>query len=325
MFHYMTFADLENLVIQSKRNMEITKKIEIERLKQDKLNALQEDQVIFGPLSTRFASLSNIYLYREKISGNIVLGDQVQSIPNYAFLRNDKIISCQLPQNGNLILIGDEAFSYTNILSLVIPESVNSFGTRCFWYCEQLQSVNIPSKVSVIPSRCFHGCKNLLNVSIHSNLKVIEQGAFQDCSQLRAFDFPPSLNLIMESAFENSGIQHVDLSKVKLTHLGTKAFKDCNNLQSVTIHKIEDSGDDVFRNCALLTNIIVPLNLKYAFTECTNVTNITLLLTGNYKKEVKIAIKKYMRYLSKFPQAHIKLLYHEDDTEFMFHIYSLLD
>ena len=67
-----------------------------------------------------------------------------------------------------VVEIGYEAFSETNIVSIVFPNSVTTIH-GCCQYCGFLTKVVLPKNLTYIPSRMFEGC---------TSLKEIASGAF---------------------------------------------------------------------------------------------------------------------------------------------------
>lgn len=54
--------------------------------------------------------------------------------------------------------IGDKAFQYKNVVSVIIPNTVVSIGSRAFYHCQDLISISIPNSVTTIGSYAFSAC-----------------------------------------------------------------------------------------------------------------------------------------------------------------------
>ena len=91
---------------------------------------------------------------------NIVIGDQVTSI-------------------------GDYAFSECNITSVIIPKSVTEIGWYAFESCYSLTSIIIPEGVTTIGSCAFDYCRNLASVTIPVSVTSVGIGVFSGCSGLK--------------------------------------------------------------------------------------------------------------------------------------------
>ena len=64
------------------------------------------------------------------------------------------------------VAIGDFAFSYSTMTSVVIPNSVTTIGNSSFEYCTSMTSVTIPSGVTTIGDLAFEHCSSLTSVTI---------------------------------------------------------------------------------------------------------------------------------------------------------------
>ncbi|MBQ0009863.1 MAG: leucine-rich repeat domain-containing protein, partial [Ruminococcus sp.] len=84
------------------------------------------------------------YSYRKSIR-NVVIGEGVTSIGNYAF------------------------WNCYNLTSITIPEGVTSIGIAAFAYCSGLTSITIPVSVTSIGYGAFSGCSGLTEITVASN------------------------------------------------------------------------------------------------------------------------------------------------------------
>jgi hypothetical protein len=92
---------------------------------------------------------------KDKSKTNIIISDDVETIPNNGFSSNIWITSIVLPEG--LISIGSYAFyGCTGLTSIVLPEGLKSIGIYAFYGCTKLTSVIIPSTVTTIPSTAFN-------------------------------------------------------------------------------------------------------------------------------------------------------------------------
>ncbi len=58
-------------------------------------------------------------------------------------------------------MICEDAFSFTRISSMVIPDGVTYIGDWAFAYCRYLLSIYLPASVTVIEDSAFLGCDNV--------------------------------------------------------------------------------------------------------------------------------------------------------------------
>ena len=112
--------------------------------------------------------------------------------------------------DGPVTNIGQEAFSGSNITSIVIPESVQTIGASAFHSCYELTSISLPENLKNIDFATFAYCSRLPKISIPHNVTSIGTSAFYGCPALTTLyanpTTPPSLG---SSAFENSSLNTV--------------------------------------------------------------------------------------------------------------------
>ena len=123
------------------------------------------------------------------------------------------------------------AFSYSNLPSITIPDSVTSIGIGAFEYCSNLTSATIGSSVTSIGLNTFSHCSKLQSVTIKNGVKSISDSMFQACSGLTSISIPNSV-----------------------TYIGVWAFLDCSNLKSVFIpDSVTRINNAAFGGCENLT------------------------------------------------------------------------
>ncbi len=107
--------------------------------------------------------------------------------------------------------IEDYAFSGSNIVSIIIPDSVTYIGYEAFYSCLALTDLTIGSGVTTIDTGAFYECESLTEVTIPNSVTTIEDYAFASCSVLTDLTI-------------GSGVTTID----------TRAFYFCLDLKSIT-------------------------------------------------------------------------------------------
>ena len=80
---------------------------------------------------------------------------------------------------GRLVTaIGPIAFQFTDVTSVVIPDSITSIEASAFSDCKNLQGIDIPSSVTYIGDYAFSGCKSIESITVPENVTYIGEGAF---------------------------------------------------------------------------------------------------------------------------------------------------
>ncbi len=169
--------------------------------------------ISFGSDANPMCYADNLYMEGKLVEGELVIPDEVTSIPAYAF-RGQAITSIVIPdsvttigssafnncdslasvtfgENSRLTTIGISAFrDCTSLTSITIPDSVTSIDYGAFWGCTSLTSITIPDSVTTIGSYAFYSCTSLTSVTIGSGVTTIYSYVFSGCSSLESLTIP---------------------------------------------------------------------------------------------------------------------------------------
>ncbi len=220
-----------------------------------------------------------------------------------------------LPVNykGESYVIGDRAFyDYTDLTSIIIPNSVTSIGESAFERCIGLTSITIPNSVTNIGSYAFSGCIGLTSITIPNSVTNIGDRAFCDCINLTSITIPNSVTNIGDRAFRGcTGLTNIIIPN-SVTSIGYMVLDGCTGITSVIVES-GNSKYDSRNNCNAIietatntlifgcintkfpyditkieqwafcggcnSNIIIPANIKYiggyAFMSCP-ITSLTI-------------------------------------------------
>ena len=236
---------------------------------------------------------------------SIIRAYDVDSIPDKV-IYNDKAYS--------VIEIGQDAFAYSSLTSITIPNSVTKIGDRAFMYCFSLQAVTIPNSVTTIGDSAFAESR-LISVMLGKSVKEIGLSVFQECRELECIDvdsenqnytsyegilynkdkttliscpgakkyatIPNSVTTIRDTAFGYCRVlEWVKIPDSVIT-IGNDAFRDCHDLASVTIsNSVTTIGDNAFNYCKSLKSVKIPDSVTTigdsAFEACSRFTSIEI-------------------------------------------------
>ena len=212
-----------------------------------------------------------------KIFYNIISSDQVEVTYNvYRHPDGSYSGTVQIPETVNynnveyhVTSIGNEAFTYSSIKNLTIPNSVITVGESAFLKCE-LESITLSTILENIGKSAFSGCDNLKSITIPNSVTSIGDRAFEDCRSLESVSLPNNLETIPDYLFWGSNLYLTSInipSSVKT--IGKHAFDNCA-FTSITIPEgVLTIGEGAFQRCNKLKSISIPSTVTtiedYAF------------------------------------------------------------
>lgn len=176
-----------------------------------------------------------------------------------------------IPQDQNVMYIGEEAFEDNNTMKrVIIPQTVTEISERAFLNCTALEEVYFIEKtddnstpvldlaaINLILADAFQGCENLRILDL-TNVKVVTIGAtaFADCKSLEK-------------------IRHME----KIGIAEDYAFRGCESLQEANITGLHTVGYNVFEGCTGLTKVVTAHYSSIGegmFYGCTNLKEVTI-------------------------------------------------
>ncbi len=101
---------------------------------------------------------------------DVVLSDNLEAIPEGAFMYDGMLESIYLPQG--LKSIGTYAFNYCkNLKNVIIPKNVTEIGLFAFANNELIEEVVIPQKTTSIAENAFYNCSGLKKIIFSEGLE----------------------------------------------------------------------------------------------------------------------------------------------------------
>ena len=218
----------------------------------------------------------------------IIIGDSVTTIGSNAFFSCLGLTSITIP--NSVTTIGESAFyGCTGLTSVTIGSGVASIGESAFSGCTGLTSVTIPNSVTSIGDYAFNGCTGIKNVRIEDGDTKLNlgkngfKGLFYYCP-LESLYLGRNLNY---NEYYGDGYSPFALITTltsvtigdNVNSLNTFLFKDCSNLNAITIpESVQIIEDYVFQYCDL-REIHIPAGVTtigdYAFSHNNNLEKIT--------------------------------------------------
>ena len=183
--------------------------------------------------------------------------------------------------NGEVAAFGERAFEdEESLISLTIPESVNSIQYRAFANCKSLTNITIPDSVTSIGECAFEYCESLTNVTLSKSITKIAYCAFMGCA-MEGITIPDSVTSIESGAFQNcTSLKSITIPN-SVTEIAGDVFPGCTSLESITFpNGVNFVNGLLFSHCSSLKSFIIPdgfTSIDYdAFYNCTSLENITI-------------------------------------------------
>lgn len=188
--------------------------------------------------------------------------------------------------------IGKAAFKDNGvILSVKIPNSINSIMIAAFHSCSSLASITIPNSLKAIDTSFFRGCAKLQEVNVNApcvEYQSIDGVVFDNTvSKIIAFPpgretyvIPPGVKTIGNEFSFCTGLACIKIPD-SVTIIGDGAFQGCTNLTNLTIpNSVTKIGSSAFCGCTSLVSIKLPDNITViessTFDGCHKLSNITI-------------------------------------------------
>ena len=136
-----------------------------------------------------------------------------------------KIIISNKLNDKNVVAVGKEAFAYSAIQSVKIPDTVTIIEEKAFYQCTNLSKIELGQNITSIGEYAFSKCSQLNKLVIPGSVEIIKKYAFEDTSIFRV-TFGKKTKLIEIGAFHNSNIQIAEFSESSLWSLKSAGGKE---------------------------------------------------------------------------------------------------
>lgn len=223
-----------------------------------------------GKQYTVEAILSSAFRDSKKLT-SVVIPDVVKRIERNAFTYCSLLSKINIP--STITKIENATFAYCESLTnIVLPKNLKGIGSSAF-SSSGLISIELPEGIETIEDLAFYECRSLKRVNLPSTLVRIEWATFQDCRALEMIEIPSSIKSIGKSAFASCYELSQVLMSTGLEEINQSAFTFCMKLNNVCIPStVEFIGSYAFTHCDKLMDITSmsyepPVILENAFDD----------------------------------------------------------
>lgn len=135
--------------------------------------------------------------------------------------------------------VGKEAFRFSSIKRVTIPEGYTTIGTRAFHTSVILEHISIPSTVTTVGERAFAYCNELKNISIPATITSIPEGAFENCESLKQVVLSEGTKQISTSAFAGcTSLESINIP-ASVTTIESGALSGIKKISGITLPVVE--------------------------------------------------------------------------------------
>ena len=211
-------------------------------------------------------------------SGTITLDPVCTTIASHGFSNCSSVTEIVLSEV--ITTIEDDAFTFTGITEMTVPETVTSLGVSPFSYCESLVTLTVNAHLDYLPQYmcmyspalttvvigenvggyyygCFSGCTSLTSVTSIQGATEIPESCFYGCSSLASFDIPDTVTAIGSSAFSGCTVLNGIVLPDGVTSLGNGSFSQCAALERMVIPAgVNELPGSLFQMCSSLKEVI---------------------------------------------------------------------
>jgi len=233
--------------------------------------------------------------------------ENIKSIGEYTFLRCNNVKVIELEEG--IIEIPSNAFAYSGIQQIVLPNSVKTIGDSAMQGCYNLESVTLPASLETIGNSVFNLCANIRKIEIPASTTSIGKNCFDGCSLLleilvdennKVFNSKDNCNAIIETATNKllAGTVYTAIpNTVKV--IGDNAFNGRLFITSVEVPEgITSIESSAFSNCSELQEVLIPKSLTSMKNDiCKNSSYaVVKVYQDTYSEEFVIANKMKYAY-----------------------------
>ncbi|MBR2838705.1 MAG: leucine-rich repeat domain-containing protein [Kiritimatiellae bacterium] len=196
----------------------------------------------------------------------------------------------------------------SGIVSLTVPNGIESIGQAACSGCSGLRSVSLPPTLARIEAQAFMDCSSLASVVIPEGVTEVSALAFAGCTNLASVTLPSTLATVGTNAFERCiRLREIVFSTPAGTQvaIGNQAFKDCTALERVVLPDSVEFGfsgfygssdayvTDAFSGCSAIRYVSLahPLNVRQRAERTGQAVRFNCIFPNVYQSVTNVVIR----------------------------------
>ena len=215
------------------------------------------------------------YSYASEITA-VVVEEGVTTIGEAAFYQCSNLAQLTLP--STLASIGRNAFSYTAITELELPDGLLTLGG---FNNTPITELVIPDSVTTISDNAFYECASLTSVVLPASLEECGQWAFGACPNLSQAIMPEMPNFKYFNGYTFTGCAFTDLSWYTQSDICYNMFANNDFVELEIPDCVATLQDHAFQNCQSLMEVTIPGSVtklgNVAFGHCDALESVYFL------------------------------------------------
>ena len=141
--------------------------------------------------------------------------DGVLTIPDSAVYYDEKYA---------VVTVSQCAFYRCNVADVILPEGLIEIGQDAFAY-SHITTMVVPNSVTKMLSEAFYACDSLVSVTLSNNLDLLDMRILSHCNKLTEVTIPESVRYIMGDAFSyTTNLVTVNWTPENILQIGYNAF-----------------------------------------------------------------------------------------------------
>lgn len=176
----------------------------------------------------------------------------VAAIGKAAFANCFNLSSVKIPQT--VVTIGDVAFWGTNLEEIILPNSVEEIGNRCFKESIKLKNLHIGKGLKKIGVNLFDGCWNLQDIEVDPDNTILmsDNGILYDKAQ----------TVVMRCPSFRKNVKKIELPST-VTKVARGAFEYCRYIEELVLNEgLKEIEGYAFYLCSALQTMKIPASVE---------------------------------------------------------------